>query len=110
MHNMNGANQTEDVNDRLDRIEDLLRQLVQQRTIKEWYTTAEIAQLVGKAKFTVREWCRSGRIHAQKRACGRGPTQEWMISHEELLRYQNHGLLPDPNLARHCFTSRRSRS
>jgi hypothetical protein len=79
---------------RLDRIEAALGLLVQQRTIKDWYSTAEIAGIVGKAEFTVREWCRLGRVHAQKRACGRGPTQEWMVSHDELVRIQNHGLLP----------------
>lgn len=83
-----------DMSDRLGRIEALLHQLVQQRTVKESYTTAEVAQILGKAEFTVREWCRQGRIRASKRACGRGPTQEWSISHEELLRYQNEGLLP----------------
>jgi hypothetical protein len=84
------------LDERLAKIESLLAQLVQQRTIKEFYTTAEFAKIVGKAEFTVREWCRFGRIHAKKRACGRGPTQEWMISHDELLRYQNLGLLPVP--------------
>ena len=84
------------LDERLDRIEASLNLLVQQRTVKDWYTTGEVAQLVGKAEFTVREWCRLGRIQAQKRACGRGPAQEWMISREELLRYQNHGLLPIP--------------
>src|SRR5262245_37700140 len=87
------------VHERLDRIEAALNTLIQQRTVKDWYSTHEIAQILGKAEFTVREWCRLGRIHAQKRACGRGPTQEWMISHEELVRYQNHGLLPVPTVS-----------
>ena len=82
--------------ERFDRLETTVNLLIQQRAIKDFYTTAELAQLVAKAEFTVREWCRLGRIHAQKRACGRGPTQEWTISHEELLRFQNHGLLPAP--------------
>jgi len=82
--------------ERLDKLE---ARLFEQRTIKEFYTTDEFAEIVGKAKFTVREWCRLGRIHAQKRACGRGPTQEWMIAHEELIRYRNHGLLPVPTLS-----------
>jgi len=87
---------TNDRDSRLERIEAFLKLLVQQRVVKDWYGTAEIAHLVGKAEFTVREWCRLGRIRAQKRATGRGPTQEWMIAHEELIRYQNYGLLPDP--------------
>ncbi|MBL8797945.1 MAG: helix-turn-helix domain-containing protein [Planctomycetia bacterium] len=87
------------LHERLNRIESTLGLLVQQRTVKAWYTTAEIAQLVGKAEFTVREWCRQHRINAQKRACGRGPVREWMIAHEELVRIQNFGLLPVPTVS-----------
>jgi len=81
---------------RLDTLETLLTQLVQQRAVKDWYTTAEAAQLLGKAEFTVREWCRLGRVNARKRACGRGRAQEWAISHQELQRIRNEGLLPQP--------------
>ena len=80
--------------ERLDRIEQALTALVSQRMIKEYYSTAEVAQMLGKAEFTVREWCRLGRIWAEKRPCGRGRTKEWMISHEELTRVRNEGLLP----------------
>jgi len=84
---------------RLERIEMVLTELLEQRTIKEWYSTSEVARLVGKAEFTVREWCRLGRIHASKRDCGRGLSQEWMISHGELQRLRNEGLLPLPTMA-----------
>ena len=80
--------------ERLHRIEDTLRTLMRQRTIKESYSTAEVAEILGKAEFTVREWCRNGRIWAEKRQCGRGASKEWTISHEELTRIQNDGLLP----------------
>jgi hypothetical protein len=81
---------------RLDAIQATIGLLVQQRTVKDWYSTAELALSVGKAEFTVREWCRQGRIRAQKRASGRGRSREWMISHAELVRYRNEGLLPLP--------------
>jgi hypothetical protein len=81
---------------RLEKLEALLNQLVQQRAVKDWYTTAEAAPLLGRAEFTVREWCRLGRVHARKRACGRGQSQEWIISHQELQRIRNEGLLPQP--------------
>lgn len=81
------------LHERLDRIEDLLRRLTQERVTQKFYSTADAAKLLGKADFTVREWCRQGRVHAEKRSCGRGNTQEWMISHEELLRIQAEGLL-----------------
>lgn len=79
--------------ERLDRIEDILRRLAQERVAQKYYSTADAAKLLGKADFTVREWCRNHRIRAEKRSCGRGNTQEWMISHEELARIQAEGLL-----------------
>ena len=90
----------EELVDRLDRIETLLASLVEQRTVKEWYSTTEVARLLGRAEFTVREWCRLGRVHAQKKKSGRGVASEWIISHDELTRVRNEGLLPDPRAFR----------
>ena len=86
--------------ERLDRIEELLLTLVKQKTVKDFYSTAEFADIAGKAEWSIREYCRTGRLHALKRQTGRGRSLEWMLSHEELIRYQNHGLLPDPRLQR----------
>ena len=86
---------------RLTKIETLLASLVEQRTIKEWYSTAEVATILGKAEFTVREWCRLGRVHAEKKKSGRGVAGEWIVSHAELTRIRNEGLLPDPRPYRH---------
>lgn len=78
-------------------IQQELRDLIlSQRQIKDYYSPAEAATVLGKAEFTVREWCRLERVHAQKRRSGRGRSQEWVISHEELLRIQREGLLPVP--------------
>ena len=79
--------------ERLERIESLLAWLVERQQTKEWYTTEELARLLGKAEFTVREWCCLGRIRALKRQSGRGAYPAWAIYHEELLRYQKAGLL-----------------
>jgi len=81
--------------ERLDRIESALADLVRMRTVKEWYTTAEVAELLGKAEYTVREWCRQGRIEAKKRQSGRGRGGEWSVSHMELTRLRNEGLRPE---------------
>lgn len=88
------------IEQRLERIEEALRLLVQQKTVKDWYTTSEAAKVLSKAEWTVREWCRLGRVNADKRACGRGRSQEWIISHAEIERIMNQGLLPDPRVIR----------
>jgi hypothetical protein len=72
----------------------MLAALVERETVKDWYSTEEFARLVGKAEFTVREWTRLGRIHAEKRKSGRGAHPAWVVSHQELLRYRREGLLP----------------
>lgn len=86
--------QHEEIGERLSRIETLLLTLVNQEPPKEYYSTTEVAEILDRAEFTVREWCRLGRIWAEKRQCGRGTSKEWMISHEELQRIRNEGLLP----------------
>jgi len=85
----------EPLDERLSRIEQMLAVLVERQTVREWYTTEEAARLLGKAEFTIREWCRLGRIRAEKRKSGRGAFASWVVSHDELLRYQREGLLSD---------------
>lgn len=82
------------IEERLKNIEAMLAVLVDRQLVREWYTTEQVAQLVGKAEFTVREWCRHGRLKAEKRMSGRGAYPAWIVSHDELLRYQREGLLP----------------
>ena len=77
----------------LNRIEEKLNALIEQRVPQAYYSTAAVAELLNKAEFTVREWCRLGRINAEKRDTGRGKSKEWMISREELCRIQEKGLL-----------------
>lgn len=78
---------------RLERMEGMLKALLEREQVKEWYTTEEFARLVGKAEFTIREHCRLGRLSAKKSNSGRGPSQAWVISHAEYLRFQREGLL-----------------
>jgi hypothetical protein len=80
--------------ERLERIEAALTTLIQVRKVKDYYSTDELAAILGKAEFTVREWCRLRRIQAQKRRSGRGKFQSWVVSHDELIRIQREGLIP----------------
>jgi len=82
------------LDERLEKIESLLVVLVERQQVREWHTTDQVAQLLGKAEFTVREWCRLGRLKAEKAMSGRGAFPAWRIGHDEILRYQREGLLP----------------
>lgn len=90
--------ETREIVSRLGRVESLLQQLVERGRVQEWYTIEEFARVTGRSEHTIREHCRYGRIEASKRRSGRGLHAEWAISHEELLRYQKEGLLPDRRL------------
>ena len=78
--------------DRLRRIESAVQTILRERTVKEWYSTAEVAVLLGRSEYTVREWCRLGRVQASKKNYARGAHPEWLISNTELQRLRNEGL------------------
>jgi hypothetical protein len=44
------------ISDRLSRIEDSLSDRPEATFTREWYTASEVAEILGKAPFTVREW------------------------------------------------------
>jgi hypothetical protein len=79
---------------RLDRIEEMLEALVNHQHQRAWYSVEEFARLVDRSAFTCREWCRHGRIEAKKKGSGRGAHAAWAISHAELERYRREGLRP----------------
>ena len=79
---------------RLEKIESMLDILVERQRLREWYTTEEFAKEVGRAEFTIREYCRLGRLRGEKRNSGRGSYQQWVLRHLELERFRREGLLP----------------
>ena len=83
-----------DVVAKLERLEYLLEALVAREAVREYYTTAQFAAAVGKAEWTIRRYCATGRLRAIKRQSGRGASKDWALGHDELLRYQKNGLLP----------------
>lgn len=90
-----------EITTRLERIEvalaafqAMIAALLERSAARDWYTTEEFARAAGLSKLTVREHCRLGRLSAVKRQSGRGAHCAWAISHQELKRYQQHGLLP----------------
>lgn len=77
-------------------IVDMRDLLLNQKTVKESYDTKEVAEILDRKPYTVREWCRLKRVNAFKAMCGRGCEEEWRITHQELVRIQNEGLLRVP--------------
>jgi hypothetical protein len=67
--------------------------LASPKEVRECYTVEEVAALVSKTPYTVREWCRHGRINASKRSERRGGFELWSISAAEVARYKDEGLL-----------------
>lgn len=91
----------EAIEGRFDRVEQVLTQLhalmAVKKVIKDRYTVKEVSAIVGRKDYTVREWCRKQRLLAEKAMCGRGSEKSWLVSHDELTRYQNEGLRPEPD-------------
>jgi hypothetical protein len=79
---------------RLERIEELLAGLIRREQTREWYSVEEFARSVGRSAFTCREWCRLGRVAAHKKTSGRGAHAAWAISHAEVQRFRREGLRP----------------
>ena len=81
---------------RLDKLTTLVQEVKvgAQPVKRDAYTPSEVAALLDKATYTVREWARLGRINARKRSVGRGTAWEWEISRQEIERIRDHGLLP----------------
>jgi hypothetical protein len=61
-----------------------------QRVEKEWYTTSELAEAMGKSQYTVQErWCNDGRIESQKDP----ESGKWRIPGQEYRRLVGGGPL-----------------
>jgi len=65
------------------------------RVRQQWLTVADVSAELGKSEFTVREWCRLGRINARKCGERRGANLQWRIAAEEVDRYRRDGLLAE---------------
>jgi hypothetical protein len=66
----------------------------------EVMTVKQVSLYLEKAPFTVREWCRHGRIKSH-RASKRGRYSEYRISADAIRYYLEHGLLPSNTSYRH---------
>jgi hypothetical protein len=67
--------------------------------VKESYTTEEVAERLGRAEWTVRQWCNKGKAEGAYKVHGKGRTGEWRIPHEFIVRFQNELLTPSNRAA-----------
>jgi len=79
---------------RLANVERVLAEIhslvMDQRVQKEWYTTTELAEAMGKSQYTVQErWCNEGRIDCEKDP----ETGKWRIPGQEFRRLMSGGAL-----------------
>lgn len=88
------------IEDRLRLVQDMLARLqtsvtaFPEATLPDALTVNQAARLLERRPYTVREWCRLGRINAHRALSGRGPYSDWRISREEISRIRAEGLLP----------------
>ncbi len=75
--------------ERMETLEKRIEAVVIGRLDKDWYTTEEVAVLMDRAPWTVRQWCLQGRVRAKKRT----GTDRWLVSRAEVERLMNEGLL-----------------
>ena len=81
-----------DLTAKLDRIEGILATLVERQVVKDWYSTEESRRISARPSSRSANgagWAGS----AKKQGSGRGAHAAWVISHQELLRYREQGLL-----------------
>ncbi len=86
-------NKVDDIRELLLTVNGKLDALVARETVHETYSTREFADRVGLAEWTVRNYCRLGRLNARKKKSGRGLSLEWTLQNEELERFRREGLL-----------------
>ncbi len=61
---------------------------------KEWYSTSELANIMGVKQYTVQEcWCNQGRIECEKEP----DSGKWRIPGQEVERLKNGGALLSRN-------------
>lgn len=99
------AKRFDKLQERLTSLEDALTAIEQNASVadqtntqppmpREYFSVPEFASQVDRTIYTVREWCRLGRILAEKCESGRGDAKIWKIPTDELQRYRDHGLQP----------------
>lgn len=77
-----------------EKVAEIHEVVLAQRVQKEWYTTAELSEAMGKSQYTIQErWCNEGRIKCEKNP----ESGKWRIPGDEYRRLVGGGALkPKP--------------
>lgn len=89
------ADETQNLEQRLDRIEALLQQVLsgQRLPAKKWLSSTEAAKALDRSEWTIGQLCRLGLIR------GRKHNGRWQLSRETVERLQADGVPPVPRYA-----------
>ena len=63
------------IDDRLRSIDEKLTQIINAQAVRDFYTTAQAAAIIGMSEFTVREHCRHGRLRRRNASPAGVPTR-----------------------------------
>ena len=73
-----------------EKVADIHQVVLAQRIEKEWYTTTDLAQALGKSQYSIQErWCNEGRIECEKDP----ESGRWRIPGHEFRRLVGGGAL-----------------
>ena len=73
-----------------EKVVDIHQVVLSQRTEKEWYSTSELAEALGKSQYTIQErWCNEARIACEKNF----ESGKWRIPGHEYRRLVGGGAL-----------------
>ncbi len=73
-----------------EKVTEIHQTVMDQRVEKEWYTTTELADALGKSQYTIQErWCNEGRIECEKDP----ESGKWRIPGQEFRRLVGGGAL-----------------
>jgi transposase len=87
------SNQKE-IQQRLEAVEGLMAEIKKSllsSTVRDSYTVEQAAKRLGKAEWTVRQWCNKGLVPGAQKVHGRGRQGEWRVPHEALVRLETEG-------------------
>lgn len=86
------TDQNETLEEKVEQLTELVRkcysclEVLMLKQTRTHYTVKEFAKVTGWSEYQIREWCKEGKIQAEKTKERRGAHTCWRIPHEERIR------------------------